>query len=406
MEQNLRIRVYEDLDDLQDLVPAWEELLSEFPAATVFSTWEWLAPWWRAFGSAQELHVLAFHDESSRLVALAPLAVGKRRFAAGLRVRLLRLMGDGSQDSDNLDLPVRPGYEERFTAALLDYLRTPAIHWDVCELNTLPSQSSGANMLLAGIKQHGWPHSVCPRAWSAVNLPESWEAYLKKLSGKERGKLGYYSRRLEKNHQVHFHRCAVESDLPGCLEALFELHQKRWQQVGEPGSFSSSARREFYRQMGRGLLGRDRLELWLLDLDGRPAAAQFGFRYGNTVFQLQEGYDPAYSLDSVGYVLRGHVLKQLIGQGVRRYDFLAGEDASKARWGAEVGSYVDLHFARPRSVGSFYLQVVHRAAAAKESARRRLPPWAWAALHSLNLRLRGLPDRKTSPREGGPPKSD
>src|SRR5208283_3106889 len=107
MEQDLRIRVYQDLDDLQTLRPAWEELLSEFPAATVFSTWEWLAPWWRAFGNAQKLHVLAFHDESWRLVGLAPLALGTRPVAAGLTIRLLRLMGDGSQDSDNLDLPVQ-----------------------------------------------------------------------------------------------------------------------------------------------------------------------------------------------------------------------------------------------------------------------------------------------------------
>jgi hypothetical protein len=28
-------------------------------------------------------------------------------------------MGDGSKDSDNLDLPVKPGFEEQFAASLL-----------------------------------------------------------------------------------------------------------------------------------------------------------------------------------------------------------------------------------------------------------------------------------------------
>jgi hypothetical protein len=47
------------------------------------------------------------------------------------------------------------------------------------------------------------------------------------------------------------------------------------------------------------LLNRGWLEFWLLKLDEQPAAAQFGFRYDRTVFQLQEGFDPAYSADSV-----------------------------------------------------------------------------------------------------------
>jgi CelD/BcsL family acetyltransferase involved in cellulose biosynthesis len=80
---------------------------------------------------------------------------------------------------------------------------------------------------------------------------------------------------------------------------LFNLHQKRWQSVGRPGSFARTARREFYYEMAHLLLNRGWLEFWLLKLDEQPAAAQFGFRYDRTVFQLQEGFDPAYSADSV-----------------------------------------------------------------------------------------------------------
>jgi len=50
------------------------------------------------------------------------------------------------------------------------------------------------------------------------------------------------------------------------------------------------------------------LELWLLDLDGRTVAAQCGLRYGELVCALQEGFDPDYATDSVGYVLRSYVL--------------------------------------------------------------------------------------------------
>ena len=76
------------------------------------------------------------------------------------------------------------------------------------------------------------------------------------------------------------------------------------------------------------LLSRQRLEFWLLELDEKIVAAQFALRLGETVYQLQEGFDPGYSSDSVGYVLRGQVLRNLIDRGIRRYDFLGGEEES------------------------------------------------------------------------------
>jgi CelD/BcsL family acetyltransferase involved in cellulose biosynthesis len=138
------------------------------------------------------------------------------------------------------------------------------------------------------------------------------------------------------------------------------------------------------------LLARGRLQFWLLDLDGKPVAAQFGFCFDRTFFILQEGYDPSYSPDSVGYVLRAHVIRQLIAAGVRRYDFLAGEAASKTRWDAGVTQYVGVHFARPASKGSLYLQMVHAATEGKERLRLHLPEKAWQVLHWLKCKISGI----------------
>src|ERR1700691_1861542 len=85
--QNLRMQVFTRLEDLATLVPDWERLLADSPDASMFSTWEWLSAWWRAFGDGQQLLVLAFYDSTYRLVGLAPLAVGTKRLA-GLRLRV------------------------------------------------------------------------------------------------------------------------------------------------------------------------------------------------------------------------------------------------------------------------------------------------------------------------------
>jgi len=394
----LQVRVYETLADVENLRPDWNQLLCEFRGATTFSSWEWLAPWWRAFGEHRQLLVLTFLDESSRLVGLAPLCVEKRKVAPLVHLQVVGFWGDGSGDSDNLDFPVRGGYEDEVADALLNYLAKESRRWDYCELNTMPEDSAVGNCLSRHLRDRSWVSYRHQQAGSAILLPETWEGYLLQLSAKERGKVAYRRKGLEKKRQTRFYKCENQADLEVCLDNLFSLHQKRWRSAGEPGSFTSAARRRFYSEMAALLLARGQLEFWLLDLDGKPVAAQFGFCFDRIFFSLQEGYDPLYSRDSVGYVLRAHVICQLIAAGVRRYDFLAGESASKARWDAEVTQYVSLHFARPASKGSLYLRMVNAGAGGKEWLRLHLSENAWQILHRLNCTIRSIKNH-ASPKE-------
>jgi CelD/BcsL family acetyltransferase involved in cellulose biosynthesis len=379
--------VHESLESVEALRAEWDALLGEYAYSTPFSTWEWLSSWWRAYAGNDRLLVLALRNASSALTGLAPLALSARR-ACGVTLKSLRLLGDGSHDSDNLDLPVRAGSEAEFSRALLDWLESHAREWDVCRLRTLAAHSPMGRRLLDDLKARGWTTYASSEPQSVVELPGSWEAYLKTLSSKERGKIGLRTRRLGKKYRVEIRRCLEESELESALEALFELHTRHWRLRGSPGSFQWPARRQFYRELAPLLLSRRWLEFWLLELDGKVAAAQFALRQGDAAYSLQEGFDPAHSSDSVGYVLRGHVLRDLIGRGVRRYDFLGGVDGSKLRWGARVGSYLGVEFARPRTAASLLLSLERTGAGIKAGLRRSLPD---PVLRALN-RLRGRRD--------------
>ena len=385
---SLQVRTYRSIDELQSIAPMWNDLLGEYPLATNFSTLEWLGPWWRAFGTNQKLLVVGFFADT-RLVALAPLSISPFPVGKIFSLRLLRLMGDGSKDSDNLDLPVRAGFERSFAAALFRFLESDRNSWDFCELNTLPPASPGASALRKLIEREKWSVNESEIPTSAIPLPATWEEYLKQLSSKERGKVGLRARRLEKKYEVQIRKCEQESEIDPLLHALYELHGKHWQARGLPGTLRSPARRQFYGELARLLLTRRQLELWVLELNGRIAAAQFGLRYGSTIFSLQEGFDPEFAPDSVGYVLRSQVIKRAIDGGVRRYDFLGGADESKLRWGAELGHYLNLSFAPPFSRGAAYLRTRYSVAKSKTWLRHTLPAPAWEALHGINVRLKG-----------------
>ncbi len=378
-DQKFTISVYDSLASLERLRPEWDALLAEYPCSTTFSTYEWLASWWRAFSGKDRLLVLAFRDARSALVGLAPLAITTiRSFPAPLR--LLLLMGDGSHDSDNLDIPVRPGREKALSGELLGWMNVNAALWDVCQLNTLPADSLVASCLLRELQARSWTCLTSTRPQTVVELPDTWESYLKALSAKERGKVGIRARKLEKKYAVRIRRCSEERELDSLLGSLCELHGKHWQLRGLPGTLHSPARRRFYGDLARQLLARKRLEFWVLELDEKVVAAQFGLRHGASVFSLQEGFDPEYASDSVGYVLRSQVLKQLIGEGVRRYDFLGGTDESKMRWGAALRNYQNIHFARPWSRGALHLAARKRVAGTKAWLRAHLPRTVWTSV--------------------------
>jgi CelD/BcsL family acetyltransferase involved in cellulose biosynthesis len=383
--QNLTIHVHESLESLEPLRPEWDALLGEYPASTIFSTYEWLASWWRAFGGKDRLLLLSFRDAACALVGLAPMALSTCE-ALPASLRLLRLMGDGSHDSDNLDFPVRPGWEGVLVRALLGWMQENAGLWDLCELNTLPSDSLLVPTLLHSLDERRWACFSSTRPQTVIELAETWESYLKALSSKERGKVGLRGRKLEKKYQVRIRRCSEEGEIDPLLMALYELHSKHWQLRGLPGTLHAPARRQFYGELARALLARHLLEFWLMELNGKIVAAQFGLRYGTTVFSLQEGFDPDYAAESVGYVLRSQVLRQLIADGIRRYDFLGGTDESKMRWGAEVKNYLNLRFARPLSRGSLHLAFQDKSLQGREWLRNHLPADVWRGLKGVLLK--------------------
>jgi CelD/BcsL family acetyltransferase involved in cellulose biosynthesis len=238
----------------------------------------------------------------------------------------------------------------------------------------MPSDSRAANDFLANVTSEKLKLESSSVPSSSIELPGSYDEYLQKLSAKERKKIGNLSRRLANRYKVNFSRCGTQEELPSCLETLFTLHQKRWQVRGKPGAFANAERRRFYYEMAGEFLKRGWLVFWTLELNGTPVASQFGFEYQGTFYALQEGFDPDYSADSVGYILRSYCLRHLIESGVRRYDFLAGQEDSKLRWNCAKSNYVNLQIARPATLGSMQLSLERAEKACKSGVRHLLPP--------------------------------
>ena len=164
---SLQVKKFTSWQEWEALSPDWERILRDDAGLTIFSTPAWLGAWWHAFGEARQLVAFSFSNARGEVIGLAPLCIeaSKNRGLSG--VRRLRLVGDGTEDSDNLDLIFRPGHEVACSEALLARLASER-GWDVCELNTLNADSHIARAMLACLRERKWPIMLAKRPSSAV----------------------------------------------------------------------------------------------------------------------------------------------------------------------------------------------------------------------------------------------
>ena len=148
-------------------------------------------------------------------------------------------------------------------------------------------------------------------------------------SGNFRRQVGRYSRRLESLGTVSFRVTSDPAQLGADFDVLLRLHRLRWGATTSP--FLAAA--AFHREFAAIALRRGWLRLWILEVDGRPVAASYGFRFGDTESGYQSGRDPSFRESQLGFLLLNRAVREALTDGMREYRLLRGGEAYKVRPG-------------------------------------------------------------------------
>jgi CelD/BcsL family acetyltransferase involved in cellulose biosynthesis len=202
---------------------------------------------------------------------------------------------------------------------------------------------------------------------------KSWESYLATLGAEHRYNFNRKWKRLNRDYVVQFEQVRTEEQCRESIDLVATLHNMRWRERGGSDAFHTSGLVEFHRELSQIALTRGWLRLYVLRLNGKPAASLYGFLYHRTFYFYQSGFDTAYDKYSVGLVTMGLAIKRAIEEGAEEFDLLHGDEDYKSHWSNDSRELGRLELYPPGSFGWMCRSSVELELASRRIARRVMP---------------------------------
>jgi CelD/BcsL family acetyltransferase involved in cellulose biosynthesis len=319
LRRNLHIQEITTTEKLDALRPEWQKLWSNAPAATPFSSPDWLIPWWHHLGQGH-LRLLALR-EADRLMAVMPCA--ELRATSHARWALL-----GEGHSDYLDGIFAEGFEQPALETVLDWLGQSG--YDRFEITDLHERSR----LRTARCPAGWQvqeslHNVCP----VLSLPRAPAQLRLALPAHQLRNVRYYQTRARNLGEVQVER-ATQQNFPELFRKFFLLHRARWAERGQPGVLADPKLEQFHLDAASAFLEQNMLRLYVLYVAETLAGAIYTFTHRRCAYCYLAGFDPKYKPLSPGTLLIAHTIENALAEHCEAVDFLRGSEAYKYFWGA------------------------------------------------------------------------
>jgi CelD/BcsL family acetyltransferase involved in cellulose biosynthesis len=327
----MHIEVIDNLAGFEGLREEWEDLVQSSASSSVFVSWQWQYHWWRNYYRAgSQLRILVARADR-QVTGIVPLYIARKQMLKLFHYKVLQFIGMGGDTSpDYLDAIVVAERVEQTLQSLADFIFEKLKDWQLLTLSDLPGDSLFLSYLSDAASRQRLATKKAMRAnISYIELPDDWEKYLQQLSANRRAQL---RRSRNKFYRAGNGKCFVLSDehkLDWAIKKLIALHHKRWQGRTEHYAFSSPNYISFHTSVMHAFMRQNRLRLFCLELDAKIIAMLYCYKWKDTMYYFQGGFDPDYHHLQPGQVIMGHAIESAIQEQLKIFDMLKGSYAYK-----------------------------------------------------------------------------
>ncbi|MHB8995583.1 MAG: GNAT family N-acetyltransferase [Armatimonadota bacterium] len=307
---------------LADLREEWQGLCDGVQPLSLFSTWEWLSPWYEAFADRGQMRCVVVR-EGQRLIAAAPLFLPDRSDSQLRAGELGWASTFGRAWGFYLEPLLAPGAEEPALRALFDEILAAPRAWHSLRLTRMWPQGQALPWLLGELPRNGLRAYVRPGV-SCVrsSLPAKPEQLVDSLAAKGLRQTIRQAGRLAERNFTEVSYAAGADDLDEQLRQMAQLSTARKRTQEGSSNFDDPRFRACFGAACRNFQERGWLQWHTLGFDGHVAGMIASVLHQRTLYVLQPAVDPALMEYSPGHLLFVHAMEQAIKAGAQSVDLL------------------------------------------------------------------------------------
>ncbi|EMB18714.1 GNAT family N-acetyltransferase [Rhodopirellula europaea] len=324
----IHIEISDSPEDLLADGNTWDRLAGGIP----FRQTVWLRSWWQQFGDVERAFFMVARDESGDCRGLLPLERTEGDF------RRLQTLAAGNVCTDHVSILVLPEDREEVATAFAKHLIQCSADrkhgWDQIDFDGTIAGDPAMEVFSRCLVADDVPTSIHSRMHLWFNRCEAtWEDLLATRSRKYRNRVRGLLRKLDESDGELFVRDAGSpEEVHIGLMKLIELHQKRWQDVGEPGTYADERMVQFVTDATIEMSQRGRLVLPQLIYQGEVIATELHY-IGDDGRQYcySTGVNHAYPDLKPGIMLNSHMFREAHRLGRAGIDYMRGDETYKGR---------------------------------------------------------------------------
>lgn len=352
----MRVTVLKEIPEDPDLSEAWNTLVLAMDHPEVFFTYQWALAASRGFQKHLSPLLFLMYD-SDKLAGVVALAMDPKVPRAAFFLT--------SSTADYCDIVSTPANRRAVLLALLDEIQKLGLSDLV--LANVPSNSATLQEL-PGVAGSSRFYVTSRTAYNCgvvqMEGEEQRETLLQTLSSKGREKRAL--KKLTNLGAVKVIHLTEPEQIGTSLESIVSAQISRFLASNRVSPLVGSERRTFLRQLSDLLSHSGWLKISQLEIDGRPVAWNYGFRFGGSWFWYLPTFQMEYEHVSPGSCL----LRLLVEEGARDaslkwLDLGLGDEPYKDRFANNVRKtrYVHLSRGLPRHAVSVGREMLTSTAA-------------------------------------------
>ena len=316
---------------LDSLRVPWERLYGEREREPSTS-WAWSRAILRNHLAGNRDWFTVVLRRNAEVAAIIPMLSTRTRVLGNEIVALQPIQEQNNTHSDLLI-----GADGELLGAWLDELEKIEPRWDLLNMSRLLEGSPLLSALESELRRRRQPFHVRVEQPSYhLRLPANFDEYLAARSGKFRSHLKRAEKRFMATGNVAFEVVDAAADVEARYEELLGIERGSWKHEHGTAISAMPHQAGFYRDLSVAAREAGMLHLSFLRLDGVAVAYNLGILAGGRYYYLKTSYLQQYREQGVATIGRARLIRELIGRGIRDFDFPAEPYEWERQWTDEA----------------------------------------------------------------------